>query len=122
MTIVRTALLATAACLLSASALAQTAATDTPNTPPAVQPGPSSGAATQSSPMQSPSSMPAMDQQGAQPAPAAPTGSPTDTSATIGPNGVEVVASPPVPDTPANRAAFGQPLSHAGKETKPVGN
>ena len=34
----------------------------------------------------------------------------------------EVIASAPVPDTPANRARFGQPLSRAGKMTAPRGN
>jgi hypothetical protein len=34
----------------------------------------------------------------------------------------QVIASAPVPDTPANRAAFGQPLSRAGKMTAPRGN
>jgi hypothetical protein len=32
------------------------------------------------------------------------------------------VASQPVPDTRANRAAFGQPLSRAGKRTAPIGD
>jgi UrcA family protein len=31
-------------------------------------------------------------------------------------------ASPPVPDTPANRARYGGPMSHAGRHTKPAGN
>jgi cytoskeletal protein RodZ len=34
----------------------------------------------------------------------------------------QVIASAPVPDTPANRARFGQPLSRAGKMTAPRGN
>ena len=34
----------------------------------------------------------------------------------------EVIASAPVPDTPENRARFGQPLSRAGKMTAPRGN
>lgn len=34
----------------------------------------------------------------------------------------EVIASAPVPDTPQNRAAFGQPMSHAGRMTAPRGN
>jgi hypothetical protein len=32
----------------------------------------------------------------------------------------QVIASSPVPDTPANRAKFGQPLSRAGKMTAPL--
>jgi hypothetical protein len=35
---------------------------------------------------------------------------------------VQVVASPPVPDTPENRAKYGRPLSNAGKHSKPAGN
>ena len=34
----------------------------------------------------------------------------------------QVIASAPVPDTPENRARFGQPLSRAGKMTAPRGN
>jgi hypothetical protein len=34
----------------------------------------------------------------------------------------ELIASAPVPDTPANRARYGQPMSHAGKSTAPRGN
>jgi hypothetical protein len=33
-----------------------------------------------------------------------------------------VVSNGPVPDTPQNRAAYGQPMSHTGKHTKPAGN
>jgi hypothetical protein len=33
-----------------------------------------------------------------------------------------VVTNGPVPDTPANRARYGQPMSHAGKQTTPAGN
>ncbi|HTX50172.1 MAG TPA: hypothetical protein VME40_12385 [Caulobacteraceae bacterium] len=33
-----------------------------------------------------------------------------------------LVASPPVPDTPANRAKYGQPLSRAGRRTAPIGD
>jgi len=32
------------------------------------------------------------------------------------------VSNGPVPDTPANRAKYGQPMSHAGKLTTPAGN
>jgi hypothetical protein len=34
----------------------------------------------------------------------------------------ELVASAPVPDTPENRARYGQPLSNAGRMTAPRGN
>jgi hypothetical protein len=59
------------------------------------------------------------------PAPAnqsAPTGGAANASATVDANGVQVIASQPVPDTKANRAAYGQPLSRAGKRTAPKGN
>jgi hypothetical protein len=35
---------------------------------------------------------------------------------------VGVVSNGPVPDTPENRAAYGKPLSNAGKHTAPIGN
>jgi hypothetical protein len=45
-------------------------------------------------------------------------------SVTVDANGDRhlVVSSPPVPDTPENRAQFGQPLSAAGRHTLPAGN
>ena len=33
-----------------------------------------------------------------------------------------LVTNGPVPDTPANRAKYGKPMSHAGKKTAPAGN
>ena len=33
-----------------------------------------------------------------------------------------LVTNGPVPDTAANRAKYGRPLSHAGKKTPPAGN
>jgi hypothetical protein len=35
---------------------------------------------------------------------------------------VEVIASAPVPDTPANRARYGGPMSNGGQRTAAVGN
>lgn len=32
------------------------------------------------------------------------------------------ITNGPVPDTPTNRARYGQPMSHAGKQTTPAGN
>jgi hypothetical protein len=94
--------MATAACLIGATAYAQTDNSQPP------QPAPQS-------------SMPA--DQGPAPADqAAPTGGAANASATVDSNGVQVIASQPVPDTPANRAAYGQPLSRAGKRTAPKGN
>lgn len=53
----------------------------------------------------------------------------TDVSATLNPTAdlslapvVMMVASSPVPDTPQNRARFGQPDSRAGRMTAPAGN
>jgi hypothetical protein len=89
MPLVRTALIAAAACLLGGVAFAQT-----DNSPQADQ----------------------------APPPAAPTGGEANASATVNSNGVITVASQPVPDTPANRKAYGQPLSRAGKRTAPKGN
>ncbi len=104
MPLVRTALMAAAACLIGATAYAQT-----DNTAPQ-QPPPQS-------------SMPA--DQGAAPAdqaapPAATAGA--NASATVDSSGNQVIASQPVPDTKANRATYGQPLSRAGKRTAPAGN
>jgi hypothetical protein len=52
-------------------------------------------------------------------APAA--GAPTERapSATAG---TDLISNGPVPDTPANRAKYGQPMSHAGRMTKAAGN
>jgi len=38
------------------------------------------------------------------------------------PNDPSVVTNGPVPDTAANRARFGKPMSHAGRETPAAGN
>jgi hypothetical protein len=35
---------------------------------------------------------------------------------------VDIIASRPVPDTPANRARYGGPMSNAGRMTRPAGN
>lgn len=45
-------------------------------------------------------------------------------SVTVDANGDRhmLVTSPPVPDTPANRAKYGQPLSRAGRRTAPAGD
>lgn len=50
---------------------------------------------------------------------AASTPAPAAASATVTD---ELIASAPVPDTPANRARYGQPMSRAGKMTAPRGN
>jgi hypothetical protein len=112
MPFVRTALLAAAASLLAATAFAQTDAGAMPPSdqsatlPPASDPAP---AVTDSSAMPPP-------------ADAAPIGAAADTSATVDANGVVWHSAQPIPDTRANRAADGQPLSHAGKVSPPIGN
>ena len=50
------------------------------------------------------------------------TGVRRETSATVDGRTVTVVSNAPIPDTPENRAKFGQPMSRAGKRTKPAGN
>ncbi|MFI4974524.1 MAG: hypothetical protein ACHP84_08300 [Caulobacterales bacterium] len=45
-----------------------------------------------------------------------------DASATVATGTVQVISNPPVPDTAANRAKYGQPLSNAGRRTKAAGN
>jgi hypothetical protein len=105
MPLVKTALIATAVCLFGATAYAQTD---------------NSSQAPQQPPPQS--SMPA-DQNAQAPADASsPNGAAANASATVDANGTQVIASQPVPDTRANRASYGQPLSRAGKRTAPKGN
>jgi hypothetical protein len=140
MPFVRTALMATAACLIGAAAFAQTstanqappAGASQPMTqpapdnaaPPAASPdtsaAPSTDATMPSSPTaQAPASSGAMN---AAPDTSAPVGTPANTSTTVDASGNQVIASAPVPDTKANRAAYGAPLSRAGKRTAPAGN
>jgi hypothetical protein len=122
MPLVRSALIATAACLIGAAAYAQpTTADQTP--PPAgdqsmPQAPPENSAPTPPPTDQSAPPAPSSDMS----APPAQTGAAANTSATVNASGTEVIASQPVPDTPANRAAYGAPLSHAGKHTAPKGN
>ena len=47
---------------------------------------------------------------------------PADQAYTLKPGDTAVINSPPVPDTPENRAKYGQPMSRAGKLTTPAGN
>ena len=106
MPLVRSALIATAACLFGAAAYAQPSTTD------------------QSPPPAAASDMNAAPSTSAGPAPdaTAQTGTAANTSTTVDANGTQVIASQPVPDTPANRAKYGGPMSHAGKHTAPGGN
>ncbi|HZZ88116.1 MAG TPA: hypothetical protein VFE13_07245 [Caulobacteraceae bacterium] len=122
MPLVRTALIATAACLIGAAAYAQPGATpssETPQSQSVPQTAPDNNASTGGAGMsadQSGGAMGASGDMGAQ------TGMAANTSTTVGANGNQVIASQPVPDTPANRAAYGKPLSRAGKRTAPAGN
>ena len=47
---------------------------------------------------------------------------PADQAAKLLPSDPGVVTNGPVPDTPANRAKDGQPLSNGGRTTQPAGN
>jgi hypothetical protein len=121
MPLVRSALIATAACLIGAAAYAQPSTTD--QAPPADQSGAPPAASSDMNAAPSTS----MPDAGAPPAampetPSAPVGAAANTSTTVDANGSQVIASQPVPDTPANRHAYGAPLSHAGKHTAPKGN
>jgi hypothetical protein len=40
----------------------------------------------------------------------------------LNPQGPAIIASQPVPDTPANRARYGEPMSRAGRLTAPIGD
>jgi len=112
---------AAAACLLGGLAVANA---DAPapmagSTPPADQ---SASPPDQANPPPEQQGASAADQgAAAQSAPAAATSS-ADTSANVTASGTQVIASQPVPDTPANRAAYGQPMSRAGKHTAPTGD
>ena len=47
---------------------------------------------------------------------------PSDQASILVAGDSSVVSNGPVPDTPANRARYGQPLSMSGRLTKPVSN
>jgi hypothetical protein len=115
MPLVRSALIATAACLIGGAAFAQPTTTD--QTPPATSSDMNAAPAAPATPAPdaTPNAAPMPDN-------TAQTGAAANTSATVDASGNQVIASQPVPDTPANRAAYGAPLSHAGKHTAPKGN
>jgi len=112
MPLVRSALIATAACLFGAAAYAQPSTTDQSAAPPAASSDMNPAPSTSQMPDNTPTTGPATAQ----------VGTAANTSTTVDANGTQVIASQPVPDTPANRRAFGAPLSHAGKHTAPRGN
>jgi len=104
MSLIRYALAAAAASLIGGLAYAQGAyqgSADTQSPPPATDT----------------SAAPPADN-----APVAQTGVRRETSATVDGRTVTVVSNAPIPDTPENRAKYGQPMSRAGKRTKPIGN
>ena len=47
---------------------------------------------------------------------------PADMAYKLTPTDSSVVTNGPVPDTPQNRQAYGQPMSHGGKATPATGN
>jgi len=108
MPLIRIAMIAAAAALASATAYAQTTSADTttaPQTPPAADSAPAPTADTTA------------------PAPVAIAQNDAATGVTVTQTGgVQVIAAQPVPDTPANRAKYGAPMSHAGRRTAPTGN
>lgn len=115
MSLVRAALAAAAAaCALGATAYAQPTYDNGP---------PPGGAPVQGAPADQPmapngpgdGSMAGPDDRSA-------TGAGANASVTVNAQGQQVIASQPVPDTPQNRAQYGQPMSRAGKMTKPVGD
>jgi hypothetical protein len=97
---------AVAFCLIGSAgvAVAQTTMSPSDQAPPADQAAPAAAPADQAPP------------------PAASTASGTETSAVVNGQTVQVITSQPVPDTRANRAQYGQPLSRAGRRTAPAGN
>ena len=123
----------TFAALGAGSALSQTPApaggppAASPSDMPA-NPAPNTGQPTPPSDMGSPpatatSAMPAADAPAGQPT--ADTAAPPAQSAMSGQPGAgsaTTVTNGPIPDTPANRAKYGMPQSHAGKKTPPKGN
>jgi hypothetical protein len=145
MRLVRSALIATAACLIGAAAYAQPATGDSS--------APSGGSSMQQAPAQTPQAGNPPGPSGSSDMnPGASTSAPAGSTDTAGPagvrlrahvgragdaggaaantsanvttdaNGTQVIASQPVPDTPANRKAYGKPLSMTGKRTPPAGN
>lgn len=55
---------------------------------------------------------------------AAAASAPSAMSSGVNASGVttRIITNGPIPDTPENRAAFGKPLSQAGRNSKPAGN
>jgi opacity protein-like surface antigen len=124
---IRSALLAAAASLIAAAAVADPVpapVTSIPQTPPEMnQAGPPDTSTNGSATMGSDATTNGSASMGVTtPDASADTGAAADTSATVDANGVLMHSAAPIPDTPANRAAYGQPLSRTGKLTPPIGN
>jgi hypothetical protein len=122
---------AATATLLAGAALAQNApAGDTAVNPPSANQLPPGAASDNSTapaaiaPTQGPSSAsaPSVNAPSSDAASVAPAAGAPAERAPAASAGTDLISNGPVPDTPANRAKYGQPLSHAGRATKPAGN
>ena len=120
MSLARIALAAAAACALGVSAYAQT--TDDNAAPPAPAQAEQAAPADQSAPPTPPADSSMGGSMSGQTADQTAMGAAANASVTVNAQGQQVVASQPVPDTPQNRAQYGQPMSRAGKLTKPTGD
>jgi hypothetical protein len=117
-----------AVALMSGAAYAQTTPPEDQTIPPAASPDMAAPPAANptdmpSAPAVNDPSMAAPSM--ATPAPATETPYTAATTTTMASNtgvNVQTVTNGPVPDTPENRAKYGQPMSHAGKRSAPVGN
>jgi len=98
-----------AAALLGGSAFAQAAADTAVNPPAANAPA-----------VTPPSAPPDSGASDASVAPAAE--APAERTSAASPSDVDIVTNGPIPDTKANRAKYGAPLSNAGRLTKPTGD
>jgi len=117
---------AATAALLAGAALAQNApARDTAVNPPSASPPSSqSGASDSTAPARGASgaSAPGVTSPSSDAATVAPAAGAQAERAPSASAGTDVISNGPVPDTPQNRAKYGQPLSNAGRLTKPAGN
>jgi len=107
-----------AAALLGGSAFAQAAA-DTAVNPPAAN-APSDRGAAPSGAASDTSAAPAAGAPDASVAPAAE--APAERTSAASAGDVDIVTNGPIPDTKANRAKYGAPLSNGGRMTKPTGD
>ncbi len=112
---------AVAALLMGGAAVAQPATQDGASPDNGANPP----ATDQSAPIPADQSGTTTNDQASQPMPPADSSAMAPTGANVSataPAGVQVIASAPVPDTPANRAKYGKPMSNAGKRTAPTGD